>query len=135
VGSIPILGSMTFYNLLIVGLGGFLGSIARFVTGRMIDEKMNAVFHYGTLTVNLVGSFIVGFVYTLAIRKGIVPEHWRLFLGVGFCGGFTTFSAFAWENMNLLQQKLVFTSILYISVSLVAGIFAVVAGSWCSRFL
>jgi CrcB protein len=126
---------MTFYNMLIVGIGGFLGSVARFVTARTVDDKLNAVFPYGTLAVNLIGSFIVGFVYTLAVRKAGMPEHWRLFLGVGFCGGFTTFSAFAWENLNLLQQKLVYTSVFYISVSLVAGILAAAAGSWCSRFL
>lgn len=125
---------MTFYNLLIVGVGGFLGSVARFVTSRMIDGRLNAVFPYGTLTVNLAGSLILGLVYGLAIRKTGMSEHLRLFLGVGFCGGFTTFSTFAWENLNLLQQKMAFASALYIAVSLVAGILAVVAGVWCSRF-
>lgn len=125
---------MTFYNLLIVGVGGFLGSVARFVTSRMIDGRLNAVFPYGTLTVNLAGSFILGFVYGLAIRKTDMSEHLRLFLGVGFCGGFTTFSTFAWENLNLLQQKMAYASALYVVVSLMAGILAVVAGVWCSRF-
>ena len=122
-------------KLFIIGLGGFSGSILRFAVGRsIIDGRLNSPFPWGTLTVNVVGSFIIGFVYTLALKKVGITENWRLFLGTGFCGGFTTFSAFAWENVNLLDQKLIGTSLIYISASIILGLLAIVAGGWGSRF-
>jgi len=102
---------------------------------KSVDERLNAVFPYGTLTVNVLGSFLLGVIYILTLRKAGVTENWRLFLGAGFCGGFTTFSAFAWENFNLIQQKLIVTSLIYSSVSLVAGLFALIVGVWIGRFL
>jgi fluoride exporter len=122
-------------KLLVIGFGGFLGSILRYVVGKSVDVRMNASFPWGTLTVNVIGSFIIGFVYMLAMRKVGITENWRLFLGAGFCGGFTTFSAFAWENVSLLDQKLIGTSLIYIVSSVVIGILAIVAGGWVSRFL
>ncbi len=122
-------------KLLAIGVGGFLGSILRYVIGKSVDGKMNTLFPWGTLSVNVVGSFIIGMVYMLAMRKVGITENWRMFLGTGFCGGFTTFSAFAWENVNLLDQKLVGTSVMYISASITLGLLAIVAGGWVSRFL
>ena len=122
-------------KLLVIGFGGFLGSILRYVVGKSVDTKMNASFPWGTLTVNVIGSFTIGFVYMLAMRKVGITENWRLFLGAGFCGGFTTFSAFAWENVSLLDQKLIGTSLIYIVSSIVIGMLAIVAGGWVSRFL
>ncbi len=126
---------MDFYKVLVVGLGGFLGSIARYVTVKSVDEKLNTVFPYGTLTVNIAGSFFLGVIYALAIRKTGMTENWRLFMGAGFCGGFTTFSAFALENFNLIQQKMVGTSVAYLSISVVSGLLALAAGVWLVRFL
>ena len=126
---------MSGYKLLVIGLGGAIGSVARYIITRLIDNKVNSLLPYGTLAVNLIGSFLLGIIYMLALRKAGLTENGRLFLGVGFCGGFTTFSAFALENFNLLQQKLVGTSVLYISLSVVAGILALAAGVWVSRFL
>ncbi len=126
---------MNMIKLLVIGFGGFLGSILRYTVGKSIDGKFNSSFPWGTLTINVVGSFIIGFIYILAMRKAGITENWRLFLGAGFCGGFTTFSAFAWENVNLLDQKLIGTSLIYISASIILGLLAVVAGGWVSRFL
>src|SRR5687767_14847234 len=126
---------MNIYKLFIIGLGGFIGSISRYLTARLVDEKLNSVFPYGTLAVNVIGSFLLGLIYMLALRKAGLTENGRLFLGVGFCGGFTTFSAFALENFNLLQQKLLGTSVLYVVISVVAGLLALAAGIWISRFL
>ncbi|HYG18556.1 MAG TPA: fluoride efflux transporter CrcB [Ohtaekwangia sp.] len=125
---------MTVYKVLIVGLGGFFGSATRYATTRFIDDRLNTFFPFGTFTVNLAGSFVLGLVFALATRKPEVTEHWRLFLGAGFCGGFTTFSAFTFENLNLLQQKMIPTAAVYIALSLFAGIAAVAFGAWVSRF-
>jgi fluoride exporter len=127
--------TMNAYKLLIIGLGGFLGSVARYVTAKIVDGKLSSAFPYGTLTVNMVGSFLLGIIYMLALRKAGLTENGRLFLGVGFCGGFTTFSAFALENFNLIQEKFIGTSLLYISLSVVAGILALAAGAWVGRFV
>jgi fluoride exporter len=126
---------MTLYTLLIVGVGGFIGSVLRYVTVRMVDSKLNALFPYGTLIVNVAGSFALGLIYMLALRKAGISESTRLFLSVGFCGGFTTFSAFALENFTLMEQKLLWISLLYISTSILMGILALAAGVWASRFL
>lgn len=126
---------MNIYKILAVGLGGFLGTVARYVTVKSVDEKLNALFPYGTFAVNVLGSFLLGIIYTAALRKAGLTENWRLFLGVGFCGGFTTFSAFAWENFSLIQQKFMGTSLAYALASLVAGLLALMAGVWIGRFL
>lgn len=126
---------MNLYTLLIIGLGGFVGSTLRYLTVRLVDSKFNTLFPFGTLTVNIVGSFLLGLVFMLATRKAGLTENARLFLGVGFCGGFTTFSAFAMENFNLLEQKLIGTALLYIIISVVIGISALAAGIWASRFV
>jgi CrcB protein len=129
---------MNIYKLLIVGLGGFIGSIARYIAVKFVDEKLNAalpVFPYGTLTVNVVGSFLLGVIYMLVLRKAGLMGNWSLFLTTGFCGGFTTFSAFALENVNLLQEKFMGTSVLYISISIIVGFLALAAGAWIGRFL
>jgi CrcB protein len=126
---------MTTYKILIVGFGGFIGSAARYIVVKTVDGRLNALFPYGTLTVNIVGSFLLGMIYMLAQRKAGLSDEGRLFLGVGFCGGFTTFSAFALENFNLMQQKLPGISLIYITVSIILGILALAAGIWASRFI
>jgi fluoride exporter len=124
---------MNFYTILLVGGGGCVGSIVRYVTSRSIDEKLNSLFPYGTLSVNIVGSFIIGLLYGWLSRKGAESESIRLFVGTGFCGGFTTYSAFALENVNLLQQKLFVPSVVYITITLVAGILSVAAGIYIAK--
>jgi CrcB protein len=126
---------MTIYKLFIIGLGGFLGSVSRYIIVKSVNEKVHSLFPYGTLTVNIVGSFLLGIIYMIAMRKIGLSENGRLFLGVGFCGGFTTFSAFAMENFSLIDQKMMGTSLLYISLSVVTGILAFAAGVWVSRFV
>jgi CrcB protein len=125
---------MDWYKILLVGTGGLLGSVARYVTVRSISERIQAIFPYGTLTVNIIGSLILGIVYGLALRKTDMSDNVKLFLGVGFCGGYTTFSSLAWESVSLFNQKMPGISLLYIGISLVTGILALLAGIWLSRF-
>ena len=120
---------MNILNVLLVGAGGCLGSVARYLMVMSVDKKMNSIFPYGTATVNIAGSFILGFVLALLMKKtGTHVHEWKLFLITGFCGGFTTFSAFAGENLNLLGQKFPATALLYITVSVVGGLLAVWGG-------
>jgi fluoride exporter len=124
---------MDVYKLIAIGLGGFLGSIARYLTVKNIEQKINMLFPYGTLAVNVIGSLAVGIIYAIALRKTGVAENWRLFLGVGFCGGFTTFSAFAWENANLFMEKMHTTALVYSGLSLILTFAAVMLGIWIGK--
>ena len=126
---------MNFYSLLTVGLGGFLGSVARYATARMIDQRLNSFFPYGTLTVNILGSFILGLIMGTSFKSIPDQSNWRLFLTTGFCGGFTTFSTFAFENVSLSEQRLFSASVAYIVLSIVFGLLAVVAGIAFGKFL
>jgi fluoride exporter len=126
---------MNFYNILLVGCGGFLGSVARYLTAQTIDSRLNSVVPFGTFAVNVAGSFILGVIYGVLLTKTNNPQHMRLFLATGFCGGFTTFSAFAFENMGLIQQKMIGTSLFYVMLSLVLGVLAVWAGVMLGKSL
>ncbi len=124
---------MTIYNVLAVGMGGFLGSILRFISVRTIDNYLLKNFAYGTLTVNVLGSLILGILVGITLKRVELSENIRLFIGVGFCGGFTTFSAFAAENVNLINDKQGTNALLYIAASVIIGILAVLAGIWIGR--
>jgi CrcB protein len=120
---------MNTYHILLVGAGGFLGSIARYITTISIDKRLNSFFPYGTLTVNLLGSFFLGMILSMVIKKtGTTAEQWKLLMGTGFCGGFTTFSAFAFENVSLLEARFSGTALIYTALSLAFGVVAVWAG-------
>jgi len=125
---------MTITNMLLVGAGGFAGSVARYLTASALERKLDGVFPYGTLTVNIVGSFLLGCLLGwVAAKPGSNSGQWRLLLGTGFCGGFTTFSAFAFENFNLIEQRHISTSLLYSLLSIGAGLLAVWIGYAVSR--
>ncbi|MEX2235837.1 MAG: fluoride efflux transporter CrcB [Cyclobacteriaceae bacterium] len=119
---------MNLVNVLLVGAGGCIGSMARYLAVISIDKKLNSAFPLGTLTVNLLGSFALGFLMAVLMNRSAHGLEWRLFLGTGFCGGFTTFSAFALENMNLFQQKSPGMALMYIIFSVAGGIAAVWTG-------
>lgn len=124
---------MNLYNLFLVGVGGFLGSIARYITSRSVDGKLNSFFPYGTLTVNLIGSLLIGILYGWLIRRQGEGDSLRLFFGTGFCGGFTTYSAFALENTILLQQKMPGPSLIYILLTLILGFTLVMSGIFIGK--
>lgn len=119
-------------QLFIIGMGGFLGTIARFGV-----SKLNVHWHFfsipiGTLIVNVVGSFIIGLVISLSQKNGIINTNLQLFLTVGICGGFTTFSSFSMENMQLIQNGQIMTALFYATISIIAGFIAVYLGSLSS---
>ena len=114
--------------LFIIGAGSFLGGIARFLTSRYIQNAIISAFPYGTFIVNILGCFFIGLFYGISERGNFMSVEWRMFLTVGFCGGYTTFSTFANENMALLRDGNIFYFALYISLSVFLGILAVYLG-------
>jgi len=115
-------------QLLIVGLGGAIGSIARFLV-----SKLNLHWHFlsipmGTLTVNVLGSLLIGFIAGVSARTEIISPSMRLFLMVGICGGFTTFSSFTNENLTLMQNGQFLSVLLYTGFSIFFGFLAVYLG-------
>lgn len=120
---------MNIVNVLLVGAGGCIGSMARYLTVVSVDKRLSSIFPFGTIAVNVAGSFLLGLVLALLVRKtGVHQQEWKLFLITGFCGGFTTFSAFAAENVNLLEHKFAGIALLYTILSVVGGLLAVWAG-------
>jgi CrcB protein len=116
-------------QILLIFLGGGLGSICRYWVSQIVTQSFETVYPSGTLTVNLVGSFLIGVLMGL-IEKYNAHQHWRFLFVTGFCGGFTTFSTFSYENLQLmanLKYKVLFA---YIFTSLFGGFWAAFLGFW-----
>ncbi|HXX29936.1 MAG TPA: fluoride efflux transporter CrcB [Myxococcaceae bacterium] len=97
---------MNATRYLLVAAGGALGSVARYWVGGWAPRLLGQAFPYGTLIVNLVGSFLIGVVMTVALSTVLISPNLRLFLTVGIMGGFTTYSSFNYETLVLFQQRL-----------------------------
>ncbi len=95
---------MSIYNILAIGIGGFFGAISRFVISKQMAFLLGDDFPYGTLLVNAVGSFLLGFLSRYLLEHFIVTELVRVSLLIGFLGAFTTFSTFSYESIILLQE-------------------------------
>lgn len=101
----PVSGSHTLRTLLLVGTGGFIGSVLRYLLSSYVQQLSKSLqFPFGTLAVNVVGCVLVGFLAELADQRSLISDETRGFLIVGILGGFTTFSAFGNETMNLLRS-------------------------------
>ncbi len=92
-------------KLLIVGIGGFSGAVARYLVNLTVVRLFAPVFPFGTLLVNVTGSFLIAFFFMYAIHRYLLDDHWRLFMVVGFLGSFTTFSSLAWETDMFMQNE------------------------------
>lgn len=120
---------------LIIGLGGFLGANARYLLGGWIAERYGTSFPYGTLIINVSGSFAIGFFLGLISERFIVHPNWRLFFAIGFLGAYTTFSTFSFETLSLLQQRAFLLAVANMVGSVVLGQIAVLAGVILARLL
>lgn len=109
-------------SILAVGSGGAIGSITRFATVSAAQGLLGYRFPYGTLIVNSVGSFLAGFLMTLIMQRFVGNDNWRLFLMVGFLGGFTTFSSFSWETWALFEDGEQFRACLNIILNNVSAL-------------
>jgi fluoride exporter len=122
-------------NILLVGLGGGIGSILRYLSQKWVNESYEHNFPLATFLVNVFGCLLIGILYALGEKGNILSPQSRLLLVTGFCGGFTTFSTFAFENMNLLRVADNFSFVLYAVGSVVLGIAAVYIGSLLIKLL
>lgn len=120
---------MNFQAFLIVGLGGMFGSMARYLIGYIFRSSS---FPIATLLVNFSGSLLIGFLMAKH-GKQLFQEDWRLFLVVGFCGGFTTLSALSFENLQYLQSGKYFLLAAYSLLTVVGGLILAVGGYYLGK--
>jgi len=114
-------------NILLIGFGGSIGAILRFLIAQSISSRVSTSFPFGTFAVNIIGALIIGFLYGLSERFPIAPEY-QMLLKVGFLGAFTTFSTFSLETFHLLRNGEMFYAVLNIAVSCIVGVIAVLIG-------
>ncbi len=113
--------------ILVIGTGSFIGGISRYLLSTFIQGKFFSTFPFGTLSVNIIGCFLIGIVYGLADHGNLSPE-WRLFLATGILGGFTTFSAFSNETTTMLRDGQYAYASLYIVSSVLLGLITTFIG-------
>ena len=115
-------------NFLIVGLGGAVGSMLRYGVQRILQVQGTATFPTGTLLVNIAGCFLIGILWSMISRSLTWNEEMKLLLMTGFCGGFTTFSAFTLEGIGLLKENKTALFLIYLTASVVGGLLATFIG-------
>ena len=117
---------------LLVFLGGGIGSVLRYLVGKLFQWPLGT-FPMGTITVNVIGSLLIGILVGYGLKNGGLTEQQTLLLVTGFCGGFTTFSAFALENQTFLKTGDYTSFVIYTFGSLFLGIAAVILGLFMSK--
>lgn len=123
-------------NTLAVALGGSIGSIARFLSGYYFANWFGTSFPWATLFVNVIGSAFLGFIFNFTMSKpNVLDPNARLLLTTGFCGGFTTFSSFAWETFSLYQKGDTTLALANIASNLVLGFLACYLGYLLGRLI
>ena len=117
-------------SMIIVGIGSFLGGSLRYVTSTMMKNVCGQDLPWGTLTVNLLGCLVFGLIFALFSKYATTSSPWYLLFTIGICGGFTTFSTFANESMQMLQSGNIGGFIGYVSTSVIGGIALIGLGYW-----
>ena len=122
-------------QLLLIGTGGFIGSVARFLVSRLNTRVEWFSIPIGTLAVNVLGSLLIGFLIGISEKSPVLTVEWRMFLMVGLCGGFTTFSSFSGENLVLLKNGQILPLLFYTGLSIFLGFTAVYLGYISTKLL
>ena len=122
-------------NILLIGLGGSIGSIARYFVSKLNNQIEWLSIPIGTLAVNVIGSFLIGFLIGISEKSPILTVELRMFLMVGLCGGFTTFSSFSGENLMLMRNGQFLPLFLYTGLSILLGFTAVYLGYISTKLL
>ncbi len=115
-------------NILILGFGGFSGTILRYAMQHVVNKYVILAFPTGTFAVNITGCFAIGVFYGLANKYAWMTMEWRFFLIAGICGGYTTFSTFSYEGIELLRQGEYWYFFLYTFLSVAIGMLATIGG-------
>ena len=119
-------------TILAVGTGSFLGGAGRYLVS-LAMKGVSKGFPWATLAVNLVGCFLIGLLWSVFSKNGSEGSNWALFLTVGLCGGFTTFSTFSKEALVMLQAGNIWEFAGYVSISVIAGVALVALGYFLVR--
>ena len=109
-------------QILFIAAGSAIGGVARFLISRWMDVLVVSSFPFGTLLVNFAGCFLIGSLYAVALKYSEVSPTLILFLTTGFCGGFTTFSAFSYESLQLVKSGQFISAITYVLLSVIGGV-------------
>jgi fluoride exporter len=117
----------------LIAIGGALGSLARYLVGLTVMNRMGTRFPYGTFVINLTACMIIGFSLTWLDRRTGMNPAWRFLIPVGFVGAYSTFSTFEWEIFTKLQTGAFVIAALYVSLSVLFGLLAVWLGSLLAR--
>ncbi|MBM9502833.1 fluoride efflux transporter CrcB [Leptospira sp. 201903071] len=120
-------------TLVLIGIGGALGSVLRYLVQYWFGTTLGFKWPVGTLTANLLGSFLIGIIYAVSEKFPAIHPEWRFFLASGLCGGFTTFSTFSFESLQMLKTGNYILFFAYIAVSIFGGIGFALAGVWIGR--
>jgi fluoride exporter len=118
---------------LMVAVGGAMGSVLRYWVSGSIADRLGTRFPYGTFAVNCTGSFLIGLVITLISQRANVNPHWRYLIGVGFIGGYTTFSAFEYETFQSMQDGKMLVASLNVILSVAVGFLCIWLGVAAAR--
>lgn len=123
-------------NILLVGLGGFIGSVLRYIASGYVQQSTKSIdFPYGTLAVNVIGCFLIGFLAQLVEGRGVFTSESRSFVFVGILGGFTTFSSFGNETLNLVRDSQTMNALANVGANVILGLFAVWLGRTVSYLI
>lgn len=122
-------------DIIAVVLGAGIGGGFRYILGGWLAERWGTSFPWHTLVVNVSGAFLLGVLMSVSLERNLIPPAWRLFLGVGVLGGYTTFSTLAYESMALFERGLALDGILNMFGSAFAGLVAVLLGLVLGRML
>lgn len=122
-------------SILIIGFGGFIGTVARYLISRYFQLNFTSVFPWSTFIINIVGCLLIGLIYGISEKGDVLSPDIRLFLTVGICGGFTTFSTFSNDSFLLIRDQEWLRFALYTSLSVFVGLMAVYVGRLTTKFI
>ncbi len=122
-------------SLILIGIGGFAGAIARYLVGGFVLERVGGSFPWGTFAVNIIGSFILGLLFALTTERALLPAEIRGPVFIGFLGAFTTFSTYMLESWRLVEDGAIILAVANIAGSVAVGLVAVVAGLAIGRLI
>ncbi len=115
-------------RLTLIAIFGAVGTLARYGLQGVVQIRAGSTFPYGTLLVNLTGCFLLGLIGQFTLNRMVISPDWRVAIGVGFFGGYTTFSSFGWETAKMLEDGEWLRATAYVAATVVAGLLLSVAG-------